>query len=68
MVLEGVEIMNTERFVGVSPEEDTLYIYDREDNNKHLNLEEMLDMLNEQDQKIKYLLKVIVLLKHELSG
>ena len=51
--------MYEDRFVGVSENEDEFEIYDRQENNKHLNLEEILDLLNEQDKVIKSLLELI---------
>jgi len=59
--------MSERRFVGVSIEDDSFEIYDRQDNNKHLNLEETLDLLNQQDENIKLLEKMIVILKADLK-
>lgn len=57
-----------ERFVGVSVEEDSFEIYDRQDNNNHLNLEEILDLLNKQDEEIKFLQKKIEIIKYSLKS
>ena len=59
--------MSEERFVGVSIEDDSFEIYDRQDNNKHLNLEDILDLLNQQDENIKLLSKMIIILKSDLK-
>ena len=57
----------TERFVGISEYEDELRIYDNK-KKQFLNGDELLDYLNKYDEEIKYLQKVIVILKSNITN
>ena len=55
----------SERYVGISQEEDELRIYDKV-RKDYLNFEDLLDYLNKYDEEVKHLEKVIVVLKANL--
>lgn len=57
----------TERFVGISEYEDELRIYDNK-KKQFLNGDELLDYLNKYDEEVKYLQKVIVILKSNITN
>ena len=57
----------TERFVGISEYEDELRIYDNK-KKQFLNGDELLDYLNKYDEEVKYLQKVIVILKNNVTN
>jgi len=57
----------TERFVGISEYEDELRIYDNK-KKQFLNGDELLDCLNKYDEDVKYLQKVIVILKSNIAN
>jgi len=57
----------TERFVGISEYEDELRIYDNK-KKQFLNGDELLDYLNKYDEDVKYLQKVIVILKSNIAN
>lgn len=57
----------TERFVGISEYEDELRIYDNK-KKQFLNGDELLDYLNKYDEEVKYLQKVIVILKSNMTN
>lgn len=57
----------TERFVGISEYEDELRIYDNK-KKQFLNGDELLDYLNKYDEEVKYLQKIIVILKNNVTN
>ena len=58
--------MSEERFVGVSEFEDDFRIYDRK-RKDFLTGDEVMDLLNDYEEKVKYLGKMIAIFKYDMK-